>query len=75
MTKYEQPRVLGVRAEQINAGSPVLVTLTERDTDPVKIALRELKVFVFFLEKNKKFFFKGRETELNYSSSFARWIN
>lgn len=42
MTKYERARVLGVRATQISQNAPVLVDL-EGETDPLAIALKELK--------------------------------
>lgn len=42
MTKYERARILGARALQISMGSPVLVQL-EDETDPLQIALKELK--------------------------------
>ncbi|KAK3700180.1 hypothetical protein QZH41_010622 [Actinostola sp. cb2023] len=42
MTKYERARVLGTRALQISMGAPVMVEL-EGETDPLQIALKELK--------------------------------
>ena len=42
MTKYERARVLGVRALQISMNAPVLVDL-EGESDPLQIALKELK--------------------------------
>ncbi|KAL8789246.1 MAG: hypothetical protein Q9195_006892 [Heterodermia aff. obscurata] len=42
MTKYERARVLGVRANQISQNAPVLVDL-EGETDPLRIALKELR--------------------------------
>jgi DNA-directed RNA polymerase I, II, and III subunit RPABC2 len=42
MTKYERARVLGTRALQISMGAPVMVEL-EGETDPLKIAMKELK--------------------------------
>jgi len=44
MTKYERARILGVRAYQICLGAPVMVPLAEGETDPLVIALKELKV-------------------------------
>jgi len=41
MTKYEKARVLGTRALQISMNAPVLVDL-EGETDPLKIAIKEL---------------------------------
>lgn len=43
MTKYERARILGTRALQISMGAPVMVEL-EGETDPLKIAMKELKV-------------------------------
>ena len=42
MTKYEKARVIGTRALQISMGAPVMVDV-EGDTDPLKIATRELE--------------------------------
>lgn len=42
MTKYERARILGTRALQISMNAPVFVTL-EGETDPLKIAMKELK--------------------------------
>ncbi|KAI4203658.1 MAG: hypothetical protein LQ350_001659 [Teloschistes chrysophthalmus] len=42
MTKYERARVLGTRALQISMNAPVLVDL-EGETDPLQIAIKELK--------------------------------
>lgn len=42
MTKYEQARVLGTRALQIAMCAPVMVEL-EGETDPLQIAMKELK--------------------------------
>eukprot|EP00300_Choanocystis_sp_HF-7_P042767 c9464_g1_i1.p1 GENE.c9464_g1_i1~~c9464_g1_i1.p1 ORF type:complete len:111 (+),score=19.48 c9464_g1_i1:41-373(+) len=42
LTKYERARVLGTRALQISMGAPVMVKL-DKETDPLKIALKELK--------------------------------
>ena len=42
MTKYEKARVLGTRALQISMCAPVMVEL-EGETDPLKIAMKELK--------------------------------
>lgn len=41
MTKYEFAKVIGVRSEQILYGSQVLVST--KNTDPIKIALDELR--------------------------------
>ncbi|XP_039733658.1 DNA-directed RNA polymerases I, II, and III subunit RPABC2 isoform X2 [Pteropus medius] len=45
MTKYERARVLGTRALQIAMCAPVMVEL-EGETDPLLIAMKELKQFV-----------------------------
>ncbi|KAL9075987.1 MAG: hypothetical protein Q9161_001381 [Pseudevernia consocians] len=42
MTKYERARVLGTRALQISMNAPVLVDL-EGETDPLQIAIKELR--------------------------------
>ena len=42
MTKYERARVLGTRALQIAMCAPIMVEL-EGLTDPLKIAMKELK--------------------------------
>lgn len=42
MTKYEKARILGTRALQISMNAPVFVDL-EGETDPLKIAMKELK--------------------------------
>ncbi|XP_012220863.1 DNA-directed RNA polymerases I, II, and III subunit RPABC2 [Linepithema humile] len=42
MTKYERARVLGTRALQIAMCAPVMVEL-EGETDPLQIAMKELK--------------------------------
>jgi len=43
MTKYERARVLGTRALQIAMCAPVMVEL-EGETDPLQIAMKELKL-------------------------------
>ncbi|XP_065906609.1 DNA-directed RNA polymerases I, II, and III subunit RPABC2-like [Dysidea avara] len=42
LTKYEKARVVGTRALQISMNAPVMVEL-EGETDPLKIAMKELK--------------------------------
>lgn len=42
MTKYERARVLGTRALQIAMCAPIMVEL-ENETDPLMIAMKELK--------------------------------
>ena len=41
MTKYERARILGLRALQISNNAPLMVQL-EKETDPLKIATKEL---------------------------------
>mmetsp|Transcript_5528 Transcript_5528/g.7166 ORF Transcript_5528/g.7166 Transcript_5528/m.7166 type:complete len:130 (+) Transcript_5528:68-457(+) len=43
MTKYERARILGVRALQISMNAPVMVELEPTDTDPLQIAMKELR--------------------------------
>lgn len=44
LTKYEKARVLGTRALQISSGAPITVDVSgTSETDPLKIAARELK--------------------------------
>ncbi|CAD2215698.1 DNA-directed RNA polymerases I, II, and III subunit RPABC2 [Angomonas deanei] len=42
LTKYERARVLGTRAVQLSQNAPVLVKI-EGETDPLTIALKELR--------------------------------
>lgn len=42
MTKYERARILGTRALQISMCAPIMVEL-EGETDPLQIAMKELK--------------------------------
>jgi len=42
MTKYERARILGTRALQISMNAPIMVDL-EGETDPLQIAMKELK--------------------------------
>ncbi|PQE13632.1 hypothetical protein CJF31_00005064 [Rutstroemia sp. NJR-2017a BVV2] len=42
MTKYERARILGTRALQISMNAPILVD-QEGETDPLQIAIKELK--------------------------------
>ena len=43
ITKYEKARILGERAKQINAGSPVFVSVDENVIDGYLIALKEFE--------------------------------
>lgn len=42
MTRFEKTRIVGTRALQLSMNAPPLVDI-EDETDPVKIALKELK--------------------------------
>jgi DNA-directed RNA polymerase I, II, and III subunit RPABC2 len=44
LTKYEKSRLIGLRAQQISMGSPLMITQQSinKETDPVKIAELEL---------------------------------
>lgn len=42
MTKYERARILGTRALQISMSAPIMVEL-EGETDPLQIAMKELR--------------------------------
>jgi len=42
MTKYERARILGTRALQISMNAPIMVDL-EGETDPLEIAMKELR--------------------------------
>ena len=46
LTRYELARVVGARALQISMGAPVLVDVPKGMTDPIDIALYELKMGV-----------------------------
>ena len=42
MTKYERARIIGARAFQIAMNAPVMIDV-EKETDPLKIATKELR--------------------------------
>ena len=42
MTKYEKARVLGTRALQISKNAPLMLVPNQGETDPYKLAEREL---------------------------------
>ena len=42
LNRYERARILGTRAQQIAMGAPVMVEL-DGETDPLQIAMKELK--------------------------------
>jgi DNA-directed RNA polymerase I, II, and III subunit RPABC2 len=43
LTRFERARITGARALQISLGAPILVDLPTRVSDPIDIALAELK--------------------------------
>lgn len=43
MTRFEKARIVGARALQISMGAPVLIEPSEKLTNPIDIALEELK--------------------------------
>jgi len=43
LTRFERARIIGARALQISLGAPILVELPPSVTDPIDIALRELR--------------------------------
>ncbi|MFB0558124.1 MAG: DNA-directed RNA polymerase subunit K [Candidatus Bathyarchaeia archaeon] len=43
LTRFERARIIGARALQISLGAPILVELPQRVSDPIDIALRELR--------------------------------
>jgi len=49
MTKYEKARLLGLRAQQISNGSPLMID-ANGEIDPLKLALLELRARKFPLK-------------------------
>lgn len=43
LTRFEKARICGARALQIAMGAPVLIKVTKNMTNPIDIALEELK--------------------------------
>jgi DNA-directed RNA polymerase I, II, and III subunit RPABC2 len=43
LTRFERARIAGARALQVSLGAPILVELPSRVSDPIEIALAELK--------------------------------
>lgn len=43
LTRFERARITGARALQISLGAPILVDLPSRVSDPIDIALTELR--------------------------------
>ena len=46
LTRFERARIVGARALQLSLGAPILVELPEKMSDPIDIALTELKADV-----------------------------
>ena len=43
MTRFEKARIVGARSLQISMGAPILIEVTKTDTNPIDIAVKELK--------------------------------
>jgi len=43
LTRFERARIAGARALQVSLGAPILVELPPRMSDPIDIALAEIK--------------------------------
>ena len=43
LTRFERARIAGARALQLSLGAPVLIELAPKVSDPIDIALSELK--------------------------------
>jgi DNA-directed RNA polymerase I, II, and III subunit RPABC2 len=43
LTRFERARIAGARALQLSLGAPVLIELAPRVSDPIDIAMSELK--------------------------------
>jgi DNA-directed RNA polymerase I, II, and III subunit RPABC2 len=43
LTRFERARIIGARSLQLSLGAPILVELPEKISDPIDIALTELK--------------------------------
>ena len=43
ITRFEKARIVGARSLQISMGAPILIEVTETDTNPIDIAVKELK--------------------------------
>jgi DNA-directed RNA polymerases I, II, and III subunit RPABC2 len=43
LTRFERARIAGARALQVSLGAPILVELPSRMSDPIDIALVEIK--------------------------------
>ncbi len=42
ITRFEKARIVGARSLQISMGAPILIEVTEKDTNPIDIAIKEL---------------------------------
>jgi DNA-directed RNA polymerase I, II, and III subunit RPABC2 len=43
LTRFERARIIGARSLQLSLGAPILTELPEKMSDPIDIALTELK--------------------------------
>jgi DNA-directed RNA polymerase I, II, and III subunit RPABC2 len=43
LTRFERAKIIGARALQVSLGAPILVELPPSVTDPIDIALREIR--------------------------------
>jgi len=43
LTRFEKARIVGARALQISMGAPILVEPSEKTSNPIDIALKELE--------------------------------
>jgi DNA-directed RNA polymerase I, II, and III subunit RPABC2 len=43
LTRFERARIVGARALQLSLGAPILVELSKGFSDPIDIAIEELK--------------------------------
>ncbi|MDD5502548.1 MAG: DNA-directed RNA polymerase subunit K [Candidatus Thermoplasmatota archaeon] len=53
-TRFEKARIIGARALQIAQGAPVLIEVTDKNMDPVRIAQMEFAVGKVPIEIRKK---------------------
>ena len=44
LTRFERARIVGARALQISMGAPILIELSEKLTNPIDIAIKELEI-------------------------------
>jgi DNA-directed RNA polymerases I, II, and III subunit RPABC2 len=43
LTRFERARIVGARALQVSLGAPILINLSREISDPIDIAIEELK--------------------------------